>query len=318
MLLFIFFFAIHHIAKNISMKLSVFVVTYNQEEFIKRALDSVLMQKVSFNYEIIIGEDCSTDSTPRICDEYAAKYPFIRVYHHKQNKGLVKNWEFVFNHCRGEYVAMLEGDDYWLSKNKLQKQVEWLDEHPDFVITSTNVRVVSKRIEDINRWFVHRREGVVAPIEYLNPGIAQTSSVIIRNVTKDITYPHWMYVTDTYTFLWICNFGKAYHFEEEMSVYWRHEEGVSWIHDNPHALHLYKCLSRQYEYMCHFFKDGAVSEECRKVAINNCKYVIYAEASSLKSRTECIFRNFRLENLSIMNTLSVLYTYVLKPLFHLR
>ena len=226
MLLFIFF-AIPHIAINISMKLSVFVVTYNQEEFIKRALDSVLMQKVSFNYEIIIGEDCSTDSTPQICDEYAAKYPFIRVYHHKQNKGLVKNWEFVFNHCRGEYVAMLEGDDFWLSKNKLQKQVEWLDEHPDFVITSTNVRVISKCTEGVLQWFANRKEGDVEPIEYLNPGIAQTSSVVIRNVTKDITYPHWMYVTDTYTFLWICNFGKAYHFEEEMSVYWRHDGNVT-------------------------------------------------------------------------------------------
>ena len=63
------------------MKLSVFVVTYNQEEFIKRALDSVLMQKVSFNYEIIIGEDCSTDSTPQICDEYAAMDLRFHVIH---------------------------------------------------------------------------------------------------------------------------------------------------------------------------------------------------------------------------------------------
>ena len=103
-----------------------------------------------------------------------------------------------------------------------------------------------------------------------------------------------------------------------MACYRRNEGGVSWTNDNPNALPLYQRLSRQYEYMYHFFKDWAVSEECRKVAINNCKYVIYAEASSLRSRTECIFRNFRLENLSIMNTLSVLYTYVLKPLFHLR
>ena len=71
------------------MKLSVFVVTYNQEQYIRQCLDSIVMQQVNFDYEVIIGEDCSTDNTPAICDEYAEKYPFIKVYHHPNNLGLL-------------------------------------------------------------------------------------------------------------------------------------------------------------------------------------------------------------------------------------
>lgn len=211
------------------MKLSIFVVTYNQKQYIRQALDSILMQKVDFDYEVIVGEDCSMDGTGAICDEYAAKYPFFHIYHHKTNLGLVKNWEFVLNHCTGEYVAMLEGDDYWIDAHKLQKQVTWLDEHPDYVITSTNVRVLCENGNnaEINLWFNPRKEGNVNPIEYLCPGICHTSSVVMRNVLSDMKYPDWVFITDTFTFLLAAKYGKAYHFENEMSVYRRHGNNVT-------------------------------------------------------------------------------------------
>lgn len=133
------------------MKLSVFVVTYNQEQYIREALDSILAQRVNFDYEIILGEDCSTDSTPAICDEYAAKYstpytlhntPQIQLFHHDPNKGLVENWAFVLNHCHGEYIAMLEGDDFWTNPDKLQTQVDYLDAHPEVVLTFTSANTL--------------------------------------------------------------------------------------------------------------------------------------------------------------------------------
>ena len=210
------------------MKLSVFVVTYNQEKYIRQCLDSILMQNVNFEYEVIIGEDCSTDSTPQICDEYAAKYPFINVYHHPQNVGLVKNWEFVLNKCTGDYVAMIEGDDYWVDSNKLQKQVDWLDSHPDYVITSTNVNVICEDgLHDGECWFPNRHEGDVDLSEYLDPGICHTTSVVMRNVLKEIRYPSWIYMTDTYTFMLVAQRGRAYHFSEEMSVYRRHKSNCT-------------------------------------------------------------------------------------------
>lgn len=207
------------------MKLSVFVVTYNQEQYIRQCLDSIVMQRVNFEYEVIIGEDCSSDKTPVICDEYAKKYSFIHVCHHMKNLGLVKNWEFVLNHCTGDYVAMIEGDDYWLDENKLQTQIDWLDTHPDYLITSTNVDVrCEDGLQDANDWFPSRKSGDVDIKEYLYPGICHTTSVVMRNIFATLKYPSWIYMADTYTFMLAAQQGKAYHFEKKFSVYRRHNK----------------------------------------------------------------------------------------------
>lgn len=114
------------------MKVSVHLLTYNHEKYIAQALDSVLMQEVNFDYEIVIGEDCSTDNTRQIVIEYQQKYPDkIRTLLHKKNIGPINNEIAVYNACEGEYIAWLEGDDYWTSPHKLQKQVDFLDNHPD-------------------------------------------------------------------------------------------------------------------------------------------------------------------------------------------
>lgn len=113
------------------MKLSVFVVTYNQEKYIRQCLDSILMQKVDFDYEVVIGEDHGTDGTRAICEEYAAKYPQVRLLPLKERLGIAENWKRVLVECRGEYIAMCEGDDYWIDPNKLQKQLDFLEAHND-------------------------------------------------------------------------------------------------------------------------------------------------------------------------------------------
>lgn len=114
------------------MKLSVFIVTYNQEKYIRQCLDSILMQQVDFDYEVVIGEDHGTDGTRAICEEYAAKYPQIRLLPLTENLGVAGNWRRVLLECKGEYIAMCEGDDYWLDDNKLHKQVDFLDRNPKY------------------------------------------------------------------------------------------------------------------------------------------------------------------------------------------
>lgn len=114
------------------MKLSVFVVTYNQEKYISQALDSILCQQIDFEYEIVVADDCSTDGTSLILDKYAQNNNHIKVYHNPQNLGFIKNWKFALSKCCGEYVSILEGDDYWLTNYRLQKQVELLDMHPEY------------------------------------------------------------------------------------------------------------------------------------------------------------------------------------------
>lgn len=112
--------------------LSVVTVTYNHEPFIAKCIEGVLMQQVSFPIELVIGEDCSTDGTRRICQEYAEKYPdLIHLIISDSNVGGLANERRVMTAARGKYVAYCEGDDYWTDPLKLQKQVDFLESHPE-------------------------------------------------------------------------------------------------------------------------------------------------------------------------------------------
>lgn len=101
-------------------------LTYNHEKYIAQALESILMQKVNFTYEIVVGEDCSKDRTREILIQYAEKHPDkFHLLLHEKNIGAAKNQNKVFENCKGKYIAMLEGDDYWTDPYKLQKQVDF-------------------------------------------------------------------------------------------------------------------------------------------------------------------------------------------------
>lgn len=120
-------------------KVSVVMITYNHEEFIEQAVNSVLMQGTDFDYEIIIGEDCSTDRTREILIELQKRHPDkIKLVLNPQNLGMIPNFVNVLSMARGEYVALLEGDDYWIDKYKLAKQVQFLEDNPEYVLVGTN------------------------------------------------------------------------------------------------------------------------------------------------------------------------------------
>jgi glycosyltransferase involved in cell wall biosynthesis len=118
--------------------ISVIVVTYNQEETIARALDSILMQKCSHPYEIVIGEDCSTDSTADVCREYARRHADrIRLFCNEHNKGLIDNYYDCLLQCRGKYIADCAGDDFWTDELKLQKEADLLEADPTVSLVHT-------------------------------------------------------------------------------------------------------------------------------------------------------------------------------------
>lgn len=118
---------------------NIVMVTYNQEKFIAQAIESVLMQKTDFPFKVIIGEDCSTDTTRAICVDYEKKFPDkIQVIKHSMNLGLLRNYKSVFDICTAKYLAILEGDDYWGDPLKLKKQVEILEQHDDIGFVHSN------------------------------------------------------------------------------------------------------------------------------------------------------------------------------------
>jgi len=121
----------------------VVMVTYNQEQYIAQAIESVLMQKTDFPIRLIIGEDCSTDNTRNICLNYAKKYPAqIRLILHDKNRGLLQNYKSVFDACSAKYLAILEGDDYWIDEFKLQKQVDVLEKNKEVGLVHTNCNLL--------------------------------------------------------------------------------------------------------------------------------------------------------------------------------
>lgn len=113
------------------IKLSVHILTYNSERYIKDALDSVLKQKTNFPIEIIVGDDASIDSTFEILKSYSDKHSFIKLKQNKQNLGILKNFKETLDRCSGEYVFDLAGDDWIHNLNALQKMIDKLDQNPN-------------------------------------------------------------------------------------------------------------------------------------------------------------------------------------------
>lgn len=130
------------------------MVTYNHESYIERAIHSVLNQKVNFPIKLFIGEDCSTDRTREICKNYSNKYPSqIKLFLHEKNIGANANGIFMYEQCfqsGAQYVALLEGDDFWTDENKLQKQVDFLDKNPDYSFCFHDAEVINDREEIIS------------------------------------------------------------------------------------------------------------------------------------------------------------------------
>jgi len=112
--------------------ISVNMITYNHEPYISQAIECVLKQKTDFPFELVIGEDCSTDGTRKIVMDYAKNYPdIIRVISSEKNVGAANNSKRTIQACRGKYIAWCEGDDYWHNPDKLQKQAEYLENNPE-------------------------------------------------------------------------------------------------------------------------------------------------------------------------------------------
>jgi glycosyltransferase involved in cell wall biosynthesis len=135
-------------------KVSVHIVTYNHENFIQKALDSALEQITHFQYEIVIGEDCSTDQTRQIIKTYATCYPSkIRALLPQQNlgRGGENNYLATLAVCRGQYIAFLEGDDYWTEPQKLQIQADYLDAHPDVIGCFHDAMIVDSEGNPLNQ-----------------------------------------------------------------------------------------------------------------------------------------------------------------------
>lgn len=206
-------------------KVSVCMIAYNQEKFIGQAIESVLMQEAEFEYELVIGEDCSKDQTRTILEEYQGRYPDrVRLLDNEQNMGATRNLARTMEQCRGQYIALLEGDDYWTSPVKLQKQADFLDENSDCSSCYHATQMIDrynrfKTILPVSKFRKHRS---TLQDLIVNDSFMATCSIMFRNHLFD-KYPLVLFTSNLIAD-WSLNVLNAQHgligyLDEEMSVY---------------------------------------------------------------------------------------------------
>jgi glycosyltransferase involved in cell wall biosynthesis len=212
------------------VKVSVCMITYNHENYIAQAIESVLMQKTTFEYEILIGEDCSTDSTRDIVFDYQERYPeIIKTIFHKSNVGPQNNFSQTLKACTGQYIAILEGDDYWLSPDKLQNQADILDIRADISFCFHNNLIIDENDMD-SVHFSNTNQSVITTIEdIIDCWYVMTCSIMFRSsFLNDL--PPWFFNFkngDYILQLLLSTRGPVYYIDEIMGVYRQQKWGLS-------------------------------------------------------------------------------------------
>lgn len=217
--------------------LSISCVTYNHAKYIRQALDSFLMQKTNFLFEIIIHDDASTDGTREIIEEYQSRYPeliFPMFQEENQYSKGIRGIGFRYNYprCRGKYIALCEGDDYWTDPSKLQKQVDFLENNIDYAITYHDVKVIDdegKTIMESQLPDIYKRDSDKQELITGDFWI-KTLTICYRNViSKEIPIEYSKVINgDTFFVSLIGNYGKGKWMGDviEQGIYRMHQGGI--------------------------------------------------------------------------------------------
>lgn len=278
---------------------SIFVPVFNHEKYIAAALDSILMQKTKYSFEVLVGDDCSTDGTRTILRQYEKKYPgFFTVFYRKHNMYHSKpsNSTDLKMRCKGKYIICLEGDDYWTSSDKLEKQVDFLESHPDYLAVSHKCIMVDENGKALERSYPQCYENEYT-IEHFFSDImpGQTTTLLARNYIKEHIFDTSLILDghgpgDRRLYFSLINQGRIYCMDETMSAYRYVTNGGSSFSANHH-----------YD----FEKLELVSREFLDYAKKNCseKTILYSEMAYLrellkgiKMKSESIgglFRHFK-------------------------
>ncbi len=248
-------------------RVSVIMLAYNHQKFIAQAIDGVLMQETNFDFELVIGEDFSPDKTRQICLDYEAKFPDkVRVLKREKNLGGGGQPNFIdcYNNTKNsQYVALCEGDDYWTSPHKLQKQVDFLEKNTDFAICFHNTEIVffeenqeSYRLNDNLSKDIFSLDDLVGEDEIWF--MATASVMYRRDAIGDL--PEWFVKTksgDIPLHILAARNGKIKYLDELMAAYRKHAGGQSLTdHKDDEAflrnrIFMYEQIDKETQYVFH-------------------------------------------------------------------
>jgi len=215
---------------------SVVVSTYNHHKYIVDCLESILMQETAFSFEVILGEDESSDGTREICKRYAEKYPDrIKLFLRSRKNVIYINgsptgrYNFLENlkACKGKYIALCEGDDYWTDPLKLQKQVGFMEGNPEYNICFHEVQIYNQQINTLEEDTITRNiSDITDCVDLARGNYIHTPSVIFRN-TFDI--PDWFVQSplgDWTIYMLAAKDRKIYKMQDIMAVYRQHNDSI--------------------------------------------------------------------------------------------
>ena len=217
-----------------SIIVSVSCITFNHAPYIRACLDGFLMQKTSFVFEILIHDDCSTDGTREIIEEYSKKYPDIifpifqtENQYSKGVRGMMAR--FNFPRSRGKYIALCEGDDYWSDPYKLQRQVDFLEVNTDFSICFHNMKILNESNPSALEFTNSKdQESVSSILDLASKGNFMFTASVVFKKPKD-GFPNWLTdlpIGDYAIHLFNAQFGKIKFLDQVMGVYRIHAGGV--------------------------------------------------------------------------------------------
>ncbi len=267
------------------MKLSVSMITYNHENFIAQAIESVLMQQTNFDFELVIGEDCSTDRTRAIIADYAERFPDkIRLLPREKNLGASHNFVETLQSCRGQYLALLEGDDYWTSPHKLQKQVDLLDSHPECVICFHNVKAFYQDESLPSYEYCDPDQKEVSTLDDLlvKNFIPTCSTMFRRGLFGD--FPDWFHTSrmgDWPLHIFNARHGNIRYINENMGAYRLHNGGAWFAFRQNRALAFHEYIEAY-----NHFREYLGNEYADRISVrlSGCHYnlaMIYLECGDL-------------------------------------
>lgn len=213
------------------MKVSVVMITYAHAPFIVEAIEGVLMQKCDFEIELILANDCSPDNTDEVVKSYLDNHPqkgLVKYTRHENNKGMMGNFIWALEQCKGKYIALCEGDDYWTDPLKLKRQVDFLETNEDVVMTFGNARVLdltdNYRKKDFYITDIVSKK--ISSCDALSLGLP-TLTMVFRN---NIEFPKWIINVmsgDFFLRLVLSRYGNFYCHDEIFGVYRKNSNGVS-------------------------------------------------------------------------------------------
>lgn len=211
-----------------NIKVSIICTAFNHERYIRQTLDGFLMQKTTFAYEVLINDDASTDRTAEIIREYEKKYPDIvkPIYQTENQYSIGKSCEgILLARVKGDYVALCEGDDFWIDENKLQLQVDYMDNHPECSLcahSGYNCYENGVLMKELFRPF--DKDSVVPTEEVISRWLFPTASILYRNsmyVEYPIPFRKDAPCGDYPLAVYLALQGTVYYFDRPMSVYRR-------------------------------------------------------------------------------------------------